>query len=219
MAIFDRPAGQRQPVQIFLESNQSIVLTFDASVSEDHRGESEITDYPVEVGSDATDHVRARPVTFRLSGVITESPLIVDLVNNQPVNRTGQADGTRIGSAYAFLEQARTNAERVRVFTRLRTYSDMFIKSVRAPRNSRTGNAITFDIEFRQIRFGELEISRAPRPRRPARQPIQNLGAKSPDEAVRRSRFDSLVGFTADTQVNGIGAAWQRGVFSRGAGI
>ena len=192
MASFDRPGGARLPVQIFLESNDSIVLTFDATISERHVSESEITDYPVEEGSDHTDHYRSRPLEFQMSGMVTESPIIVDLANNQPPNRTGQDDGTRVGSAYAFLEQARSLGDFVRVFTRFRTYSNMLIRRISAPRNARVGEAVIFDLEFRQIRFGELAFVRAPRPSNPGRNSRQNRGDKA-TEAVSAAAAQARV--------------------------
>jgi hypothetical protein len=47
-------------------------LTFDASVSETHIDEAEITSHPVEGGGDVSDHIRKLPVSLEINGVITQ---------------------------------------------------------------------------------------------------------------------------------------------------
>jgi hypothetical protein len=132
----------------------------------------------VEEGADHTDHVRAMPITFEMSGMVTDFPVIVDLANNTPPNTTGQDSGSRVQNAYAFIESARLAGELVSVFTRFRTYSDMIIKRTSVKRTAGTGRSAVINLTLRQISFGAIERTLAPKPRNPSRASKENKGTK-----------------------------------------
>lgn len=50
-------------------------LNFDATISESHDREADVTDYPVEEGSNVADHVRPRPWTLSLETFVSNQPI------------------------------------------------------------------------------------------------------------------------------------------------
>ena len=83
------------------------VLEFDASISETHTDESDVTEHPVEDGSNITDHVRLLPNTFEMSGMITNTPLVylASVQSKSPIKGSLLPASDRVDEAYAFLRQ------------------------------------------------------------------------------------------------------------------
>lgn len=71
--------GEIRRVQILWEeeSGQSFHLTLDASVSEQHQLDSEVTDHPVESGVNFADNIRPLPDMLTLNGVISNTPIFL----------------------------------------------------------------------------------------------------------------------------------------------
>jgi hypothetical protein len=56
-------------------SGESGFLTLDASLREQHTGNSVITDHPVEFGANVADHIRAEPDMLVVEGIVSNTPL------------------------------------------------------------------------------------------------------------------------------------------------
>lgn len=54
------------------------IVFFDVVESEFHESVSEVTDHPVEVGVNVSDHVRPLPDRFSMTGFITNTPIVVN---------------------------------------------------------------------------------------------------------------------------------------------
>ena len=52
-------------------------LELDASVTETHSAEVDVTDHPIESGANISDHVRPRAEVLTIEGLVTNSPLPV----------------------------------------------------------------------------------------------------------------------------------------------
>src|SRR5687767_8934803 len=50
-------------------------IELDASISEQHTGEVEVTDHPVEKGANVADHARPKPNMLTIDGMISNTPL------------------------------------------------------------------------------------------------------------------------------------------------
>src|SRR5713101_5273233 len=57
------------------------VITIDATLQEVHKADAEVTEHPVELGADITDHVRPKPVELRIEGIISDTPIDDSLLN------------------------------------------------------------------------------------------------------------------------------------------
>lgn len=184
----------------------SIVL--DASIKEVHHSEVDSTDSPVEQGVDVTDHLRAKPDTVTITGMVTNFPLNTGSPTTDSVQIT-TAQGTVTSSntsaaqwvpgtaenAYAQLLALKGSATLVTVVTALRVYSNMALKSLDVPRDAAIGESLQFTAVLKEIQIVQnqtIQIARAP-----PQQPNQNIG-KQATQPVPKSIASSL----ADTGAN-----------------
>lgn len=88
-------------------NRQSYHMTLDATVQQTHTIASEVTDHPVELGVNLTDHIRPLPDQVNIRGIITDTPMLlpadfaegskpVDVKVKAPVQTIGSIPGGRI---------------------------------------------------------------------------------------------------------------------------
>ena len=64
---------------LFRENNSDTdIIPIDCTVSRSTTLENEVTMHPVEEGPDVTDHIRTKPVTMQIEGLISETPLGIE---------------------------------------------------------------------------------------------------------------------------------------------
>lgn len=98
----------------------------------------------------------------------------------------------RVRDIYDALRTLEESATLVSVFTSLREYDNMIIKSLSAPRTVQDGNAITFTFEAQAIRF--VETKRVPAPKTKTTAPTKkNKGAVAPVPAEKESLLHKLL--------------------------
>src|SRR5271169_3229899 len=118
-------------------------VTFDTMVTEEHHYSSRVTHYPVEYGTIVSDHIIREPDRVTLSGLITDTPLSL----LAPFNR----------SVTAFNQLVRLQALRIvfDVVTGIKVYKNMAITLLDVPRNMKTGQTLTFNIELQKIIYDD----------------------------------------------------------------
>lgn len=118
-------------------------VTFDTVVQEDHRYTSRVTHYPVEFGTIISDHIIKEPDVVVLSGVVSDTPLNMFASFNR--------------STEAFNQLVRLHARRIvlDLVTGLKVYRNMTITSLDVPRDLRTGQTLTFNIELQKIIYDD----------------------------------------------------------------
>lgn len=141
------------------------VLVIDATMQETHSAASEVTEHPVEVGSDITDHIRPKPIEVRIDGIITNAPLQTDalslalgasplapglaLANAAALALIGKAEFTK--DAFNTLRRIRDNGVLVVLNTAYEAYENMAMTDLQIVRDQNTGDALHFTATFRQI--------------------------------------------------------------------
>lgn len=135
-------------------------LALDATVSELHTIETEITEHPVELGADITDHRRRKPDAIQIEGVISNTPiphatdpLTRKTFNNVTYDSRGQIDRTRAPKALQTLIDLNEDGQLVDVFTRIRQYENMALKTLTVPQDKRTAEAIRFTAILVEVRI------------------------------------------------------------------
>lgn len=145
-----------------------VLVQLDALESESADHDVEVTDHPVEVGADVSDHARVKPIMLSVQGIISNTP-----VNRTQQRRVIQTQGFTIqstavngapagatGYAEAALERLTTLKEArqlVSVVTPSRVYKDMLLTSMKVPRDAKTGDAVRVALTFKEIRFAEVQ--------------------------------------------------------------
>lgn len=138
------PGAQVLPQQLVMIDE----FLMDVSLNEGHEFESEVTEFPVESGSNIVDNVRPKPITVTMEC----------LVSNTPIGFLATTRGTGSGSpsdpvddAYEHLLKIRERREPVTIRTSLRTFENMVLKSLSIPRSSGRGDELRFTATFQQI--------------------------------------------------------------------
>jgi len=108
-------------------------------ISMTNEGSATVTDYPVEQGAAATDHVQPLPEEVRITVGVTDNPL------------TGAATPGASAQAYDTLNQLLLRPQFLQVITSRRSLADVILTQMSAPYNDRTGNAILIDLSFKQV--------------------------------------------------------------------
>lgn len=124
----------------------------DVAVNEDHTFESEVTEHPVEIGADVADHVRARPITVTLEGIVSDTPIGAVAQRRQQFTLVnGEAFALPSEEALAFLRAVHEAREPVTIQTSLGSYENMMLRSLQVPRSTETGEALRFTASFVQV--------------------------------------------------------------------
>lgn len=129
----------------YIQNYQAIV--FDAVTDTGIRRQADITSYPVESGAEVSDHVQIKNNTFKLSGIITETPVRLekDLLYSAGVN------GTRISQAIQYLDEIFDSRQPITLVTEHKVYEDVILSGISY--DYRSEFAMQFDLEFEQIRL------------------------------------------------------------------
>lgn len=118
----------------------------DAAINETHTLRAQVTDHPVEEGSDVTDNVRLLSRTFSVQGVVSDSPL-------EPLATMRNSTTLPSEDALARLTQIWQDRQPVTVESHLGVLTDMVLDSLTIPVNAQTGRALRFTGTFKQVRI------------------------------------------------------------------
>lgn len=125
----------------------------DATLTESHTYESDVTSYPTESGSTITDNIRPRPVTVQIDGIVSDTPI-------GTVATTRANESTASGSNFEFLPsdaalakllEIRDKREPITIETSLKRFESMALTQLEIPRDAETGMALRFSATFQQI--------------------------------------------------------------------
>ncbi len=125
-------------------------LALDCTVTETHTSTSTVTEHPVESGANITDHIRPDPVQLSITGIVSDTP-----IGSKQVQRAVSVGGaTGFGrAAWAKLDSIRVSAKPVKVVTRDKIYESMALVSLSVPKEAKTGGALYFTAQFKQVRI------------------------------------------------------------------
>ncbi len=147
----------------------------DCTMTEEHSSEIQVTEHPVEDGSDVTDNARPKPDMLSIEGFISETPFGTFWGNYDPAN--GGAETTqgyqfpnqvggdplpplgRAQAAFDLLRRLKDESEPISVTTALHYYPTMLIESLRFPRDVEIGDSLKISIRFKAVRFVTSEVA------------------------------------------------------------
>lgn len=110
-------------------------ITIDVFSTEDHTRNNSITSYPIEDGSEITDHIRNEPISLNVTGMIES----ID-------------DGSNILDIFNQLNELIDSKETFSVVTGLKVYENMFMNSLNISRNALNGGSLPISAKFTQIK-------------------------------------------------------------------
>ena len=137
-------------VVLSIAQPDGLPLIADGHILEDHESSSSITEYPVESGSNAVDHVQQLPYRIAIRAYTSDVFPTEGVLQGVPaVERGAKAWETILG--------AQRTGQLVTVFTKLRIYRNMAIVQARARSDIETGNSAVFDIALRELQMAEVQ--------------------------------------------------------------
>jgi hypothetical protein len=148
-------------------------LAFDATLSEQGEFQNRITSYPVESGSNISDHVIHEPEEVTLEGLVSKASL-----NYLGIAAPNISQGTVLAPErssdpvfYAYLKllefagfsypvslpdgqiiEAPKTLPLVDILTEFRFYTGMALQRLSVPRKAETGDALVFTVSFKKVR-------------------------------------------------------------------
>lgn len=134
------------------------VIIMDATLQEIYESKADITDFPVEVGSNIADGIRRRPVGLTIDGLVTDFPLASDGRSFTPSSAVfglarPSAEETRSKSVLATLEKLQEDGVIFKVETGLKQYKDMGLENIRVTRDKTTGNSIRAMLTMKALKI------------------------------------------------------------------
>jgi len=188
MSLLEMVFGEKTRAQIGL-------VTFDASVSEQHTKTAEVTSYPVEDGVDITDHIRRQPEEVAINGIVSNTPIcyLASLLAPSPLKNDLTSASERAELAYSEMQRVMDSGELVSVVTSLRDYDNMAIISLSVTRDAANGNVLNANVTMREVILAITQTAEAPPdPVEPARKGVQNQGAQTATAAPATTPGPSL---------------------------
>lgn len=141
-------------------------LEFDVLIEENHEWSADITTNPVEVGSPVADHVLLNSDKFRVTAMVSDSPLngsFYSDISRRVFNQSSDSQSeTNTQLAFNLLRNMFEDQQTLIVYTKYKTYSDMAISSIGIPRTNANGNSIQFSVEFTHIRVVSTQTVKVP---------------------------------------------------------
>ena len=145
-------------------------ITFDAVLSDNIETTIDFTQFPIEIGADATDHGIIRPIKYTMTGVVSNNPLspsvtdfaggvlsnffdsgIVSAVSGISAGFLAGSDQTRAGSTLEFLIGLQYARRPFDVDTVDYQLNNMVITSLRRERNPENENGLIFIAEMQEL--------------------------------------------------------------------
>jgi hypothetical protein len=150
---------KKTPLQFTTAGNNLVLLELDVALSEEHQFNNEVTSFPIEDGSNITDHIKLNPEQITIEGFVTNSPIknIIQM-RNDPVTTNGGFD--RVSTAYdAMLAIAGRRGQPpilVDIFSTLRIFTDMALTRLTIPRDGTIGESLKFTADFVRVHKATL---------------------------------------------------------------
>jgi hypothetical protein len=174
------------------------VVQFDATISETHTNEVEVTSYPVEEGADRNDHIRKLPRSVQLEGVISDTPIvflssffsttpvgtIVGLGSKEKFIPGQKKSKTRVDDAYNALLKMQNDGAFVDVSTTLAQYDNMVIKSISVTRDASKGKILSCQLSLQEVLVSKSASIDLPDPEKVANKKKKSKGKKKPEEST-----------------------------------
>lgn len=166
---------------------EPVFLKVDATMSENQELISEITNNPIEDGSLVSDHVVKTPRRYSMEGVVSDSPItiqsaIIGAVAGVPGTLIGGAIGgittaavSAIGGillstgkgkpsviALQTLDAIYENSIPLTIVSGLRTWTNMVMVNLAAPRTAQTSGGLFFNATFQELKIVTSEVVAVP---------------------------------------------------------
>jgi hypothetical protein len=120
--------------------------------TEEHSLTSEITEHPVEDGSDISDNIRNKPRELTLTNAIVSDTPIGTIANDE-TRILGSSLPPPSDDAFRRLEQIWLDRRTVTVVTKRKKYENMALETLTTPSEAKNAGALVFTAHFKEVRI------------------------------------------------------------------
>lgn len=177
-------------------------FSLDATVEEQHGVQAQVTDHPVETGSNVTDFIRPLPRKVSLHAWISNTPVVLpqdgSVTGGQKNVSVGNTTWTalqfdasfdRVHDVYNLLIDGAQAGALWTIATTLEVYADFALTNVQVPRDAARGNILDATLEFQEILTVQTQTVAALAPKKIAKTSRGQKPAKeADDEKSKQSR-------------------------------
>lgn len=150
---------------LFIRTNRNIGgIQLDAVISESHSHTARVTNAPIEVGPDVSDHVIIEPSGLEINGVVSDTPLglaALDVLSESIFEVFGTEinnGGTRSQKAFDAMIALKNAREPIIVSTKLKEYQNMIVTKVTTEQNKNSSHIVDMRISIQEIFITESEF-------------------------------------------------------------
>lgn len=129
--------------------NDYMAISFDSVPNIGIKRTANVTSYPVEDGSQISDHVQIKNRTFSLSGVISETQIRENAVKDLLYSSGNQ--GTRVSQAITYLDEIMDARQIITLVLEQQVYTNIILKGISL--DFKDEFAQTFNLDFEQVRI------------------------------------------------------------------
>jgi len=194
----------------FRDGNNLDTIILDATLTERHSYQADVTESPVEKGANVSDNIRAKPDVLSIEGFIADFPLAND--GRSKTNSAGPTAqnrppsvGERSKNALAQLRRLQTEGVLITVSTAVTEYKSMCLQSCEVSRNSKLGAGIPVSLVLKQINQVETKRVQVVRAKENKGKPKVKEGKK--DKQLPTTAEESKAAFAKDLAFGAMGIA------------
>lgn len=130
-------------------SGKSYVIVPDVVIEEEHTDEVSVTNQPVDIGAEISDHAYAQPAIVHIRWAWSDnSRLINSLISSVFTNQRGLVTSKRIYSELLEIKNARLP---IQLSTGKRTYPKVLLTSIKTTSTVDTESSMICDLTFQEI--------------------------------------------------------------------
>lgn len=166
------------------------IISFDILEEETPKLSSIVTKYPIEKGSDITDHSQPENPKLEVTGSFVDFPLtstgggaVAQKNEYTPVGAESRAM-----ELFNVMDQLRLDAKLVRYRSIRLQWDDCLISSLTYTQDKMSGNAIKFRMVLEQQTFAESKRAKTKRPKNAAGQQCVKQGDKASDTPETKTK-------------------------------
>ena len=158
---------------------------------------SQTTDFPVEDGSQTTDHIIDQPLRLEIEAMVAD----------QPTSGDGEEQQGRARSAWELIQEWRTSAALLlMVAPGYGDFDNLLLENVSSSLQSGdTGEVLRFSASLKQVRFAQSDLVPAPARKEPKTKPNAESGTKTtsdPDGQTKERSRSLLKEYVLDSLVD-----------------
>lgn len=181
-----------------------ISIDLDVTMDEAHEWTNDVTSYPVEEGSPITDHIRQMPDKVTITGMISDTPLRDDILQNYNAGVDGVNAPVRSQTTFDLLRDLMASKELITLYTRYKIYTSMALQNCSIPRSSGMGLMVQFTLQFINVKIVSTQSVDVP-PGISKKLDAKAGGAKGPTALKAQPKKDA--GAVQNNDLNKSGAA------------